>query len=299
MSDPVTNVEIEDVLSSIRRLVREGGGAVSHTTPPVQLQTPAAFKVPGQVAGDASKFSAPPPGRFVLTPALRVAEAAPQRDEALPEDEAQAADDVLPQASDAGEADLDQTLSEVVQSDFVTEEMAQTPIITSALDDIEPRMRASDRAAGLELAVTARTGDWEPDGSEDVPVMDWAQTMAEDAPIFRSRQSHPARIDRDASVIDPEQVMQSFLRDIPADARGDPPADAAPSLTDSPGTSLREDFAAYLGSDKALTETALRALIVQIVHEELQGSLGERITRNVRKLVRREINRMIVSDDLD
>jgi hypothetical protein len=30
-----------------------------------------------------------------------------------------------------------------------------------------------------------------------------------------------------------------------------------------------------------------------IVRQELQGSLGERVTRNVRKLVRREIQRSI------
>ena len=43
---------------------------------------------------------------------------------------------------------------------------------------------------------------------------------------------------------------------------------------------------------------ALQALVVQTVHEELGGELGERITRNVRKLVRREINRVMTSRDL-
>jgi hypothetical protein len=35
------------------------------------------------------------------------------------------------------------------------------------------------------------------------------------------------------------------------------------------------------------------------VREELQGALGERITRNVRKLVRREIRLVLAVDELD
>ena len=38
-----------------------------------------------------------------------------------------------------------------------------------------------------------------------------------------------------------------------------------------------------------LDEESLRELINGIVREELQGELGERINRNLRKLIRREI----------
>ena len=40
-------------------------------------------------------------------------------------------------------------------------------------------------------------------------------------------------------------------------------------------------------------------MIRQVVREELQGVLGERITRNVRKLVRAEINRILSSRDFE
>ncbi|MGR3493439.1 MAG: hypothetical protein ACU0DW_15410, partial [Shimia sp.] len=50
--------------------------------------------------------------------------------------------------------------------------------------------------------------------------------------------------------------------------------------------------------DAALDEGALREMVAEIVREELQGELGERITRNVRKLVRREIHRAMASKDL-
>lgn len=48
-----------------------------------------------------------------------------------------------------------------------------------------------------------------------------------------------------------------------------------------------------------LDEEALRELVAEIVRQELQGVLGERITRNVRKLVRREIHRVLMSQDFD
>jgi hypothetical protein len=51
--------------------------------------------------------------------------------------------------------------------------------------------------------------------------------------------------------------------------------------------------------DDILDEDALRDLVSDIVREELQGALGERITRNVRKLVRREIHRALAAQELE
>ncbi len=51
-------------------------------------------------------------------------------------------------------------------------------------------------------------------------------------------------------------------------------------------------------SERAGGEDALRDLIAEVVRAELSGELGERITRNVRKLVRREM-RMIREDEED
>lgn len=48
-----------------------------------------------------------------------------------------------------------------------------------------------------------------------------------------------------------------------------------------------------------LSEDELQDLVRTMVREELQGSLGERITRNVRKLVRAEINRALAAQSLD
>jgi hypothetical protein len=44
-------------------------------------------------------------------------------------------------------------------------------------------------------------------------------------------------------------------------------------------------------------EARLRDLIREVLREELRGHMGERITTNVRKLVRAEINRLITLHD--
>lgn len=58
----------------------------------------------------------------------------------------------------------------------------------------------------------------------------------------------------------------------------------------------RQDLAA--DDPTLIDEEMLRDLVSEIVRQELQGALGERITRNVRKLVRREIHRALSAQDL-
>ena len=48
-----------------------------------------------------------------------------------------------------------------------------------------------------------------------------------------------------------------------------------------------------------LDEAALHEIVRNLIREELQGALGERITHNVRKLVRAEINRALAARALD
>lgn len=55
----------------------------------------------------------------------------------------------------------------------------------------------------------------------------------------------------------------------------------------------------YTDDSQLLDEEALRDLVSDIVRAELQGALGERITRNVRKLVRREIHRALTAQELE
>ena len=52
------------------------------------------------------------------------------------------------------------------------------------------------------------------------------------------------------------------------------------------------------GSSAPWDEAALRDVVRDVIREEFQGLFGERITRNVRKLVRAELNRALASRDM-
>lgn len=116
--------------------------------------------------------------------------------------------------------------------------------------------------AELEAAVTSQADDWEADEGENLDETEWA------AAAFQSR------------LIDSSKL-----------------AEYSPIMREALG--IEQDSADTQAPTVGIDEDALRALVVEIVHQELSGELGERITRNVRKLVRREINRVLVSKGLD
>ncbi|XDA96471.1 hypothetical protein AB1M95_09980 [Sulfitobacter sp. LCG007] len=121
-----------------------------------------------------------------------------------------------------------------------------------------------DKIAALETAIQRNPDIWEPD---DAGQGDYAGT---EAPALEWPETG-----RDA---DPDDDPEGH-----AGGRGDPAG--------------RMD--SFTPEDDLLDEEALRALVADIVRAELQGPLGERITRNVRKLVRREIQRALAAQDLD
>ena len=51
--------------------------------------------------------------------------------------------------------------------------------------------------------------------------------------------------------------------------------------------------ATFRSRHSAVGDDAMREMIRSIIRDELQGDLGDRITRNVRKMVRREISRAL------
>ncbi|WP_296375303.1 hypothetical protein [Yoonia sp.] len=135
---------------------------------------------------------------------------------------------------------------------------------------LEPARR-SDRAgleatiAELEAAVTARPDEWEPDDGEGLTDAAW------EASAF-----HLHTITDAAEPQDERNFDTGSQADLP------PAADAA-----------------SLENASLINPDALRALVVEVIREELNGEIGERMTRNVRKLVRREINRLLISRELD
>ena len=279
MSDPVTNLAIEDVLSSIRRLVSEGDNAGRPDLLQQHSPTPGVAKAVSipQNSPQATETA----GKFVLSPAFRVAE-----------NRAYAPSTAAPAEPTA--MDPNPTLS----------------FLRPPARPADSRSALELRIAELEAAVTDQAGDWEPDGSEDVPVVDWSSPEVGESLIFASRaMPQPDR----RGVLDLGQIgtrIHPVIGEQELDAA--PAASAAPVYDPGEDLDLSADAAATEGarfdpSDYAedpdpaalLDEDALRKMVVEIVREELQGPMGERITRNVRKMVRREIYRILSSQEFE
>ena len=300
MSDPVKSVEIEDVLSSIRRLLADG-----------EQQAPA----PGPRPVDRSEQAAAAPARarserradapLVLTPALRVAGRAepPAAEAPSPAPSSAPSPAPFPPAAGRGAA-------EVPDDDF------EAPDLPQAAPSQEPGLRSRLEAtiAELESAITHQVEEWEPDGSEPAPVMDWASARAEDAPFLSRRHAHAQE--------SAAQRMQAAPTEAPApEARfhdglaeetapqADPAPEARAAATEAPIPAARvkapvTESAAPSARPEAeqapiVDEEMLRRIVTEVLREELRGPLGDRITSNLRKLVRREIFRALASGEVD
>ncbi|MFW2587814.1 hypothetical protein [Sagittula sp. SSi028] len=312
MSDAVTNVEIEDILSSIRRLVSEDAGAAK----------------PAPVPPRETKRVE----RLVLTPALRVQEPEPKpspepvllTNPAVPSQPEQAAE-LQPEteadlsivdapvepttAIDLGEtaeADIEAETAEISLLAQLVEEEVSRALEDTSLDQEDEVATASDledpepadtmppahdevlerKIAALEALVRGRAepsdapadiADDEEDGTEPVTLSIVEDRAAQ--PVFRHRSDDDLiewEDDAPEAVVDTASAPDRPM--IESDQAVEPK-----TVTEAP----------------VLDEAVLRDMVSDIVRQELQGVLGERITRNVRKLVRREIHRVMMTQEFD
>ncbi|SMY08959.1 hypothetical protein [Flavimaricola marinus] len=343
MSDPVTNLEIEDVLSSIRRLVAEG----DKLRTPAQAATPKPDDAPETLVLTESETAQetiesepefePQAEKFVLSPAFRVDETSSSTVVVWDDDGAdESADELASEdVAEAVSAPSDQTVQDESRDDAIA---AEDSLDASPADDhlafqaaprvstehiesddaaventseveeevqsgaVEGRSRLEMTIAELEAAITGKAEDWEPDGSETTPVMDWSSTVAEPA-FLSSRHGAKSTEIEDAQEVPetkPFVLRVSAREEIePEENTDELAADLERSEPAALEGELDETLTAYLEEDEILDEETLRNLVVEIVRQELQGTLGERITRNVRKLVRREIYRVLSSQEFD
>jgi hypothetical protein len=70
-------------------------------------------------------------------------------------------------------------------------------------------------------------------------------------------------------------------------------------IEDDEAALARETDATDQPDAQFIDEDALREIVSELVRAELQGDLGDRITRNVRKLVRREIHSALANRELE
>jgi hypothetical protein len=158
----------------------------------------------------------------------------------------------------------------------------------AAVVDIVHRLRSAkpdavegleEKVAELEAAITAQPDEWEADEGEAFEDEAWA---------FSAFQAPPD----DSGT--PDEMPEPEVDDAPEVGENLPSVDGE---NDSPEDDGITNLLAA-GTADAVAEEALRAMIIDIVHEELTGELGERMTRNVRKLVRREISRALLGREL-
>ena len=272
MSDAMGAVEIEDVLSSIRRLVSED-------------LRPAAPR------------AALPEPRLILTPALRVVPEAPL-DEGWAEDEAWT--EVPPPAhlSPRGwslpEAEPEPAELDVPHAVPLQPFSARSPRTEGASELSFPL--APHRFTLTQAARVVSDDSPEDPQSWDQPadgIAPWSfapEVAGPDAPVAQG-----AAAPQDAMAAQDvwaDQAAAEAIADIEANAEDDDPleviSDADPAFQDDAGPA----------SEVTYDEDLLRDLVRDILREELAGTLGEKITRNVRKLVRAEIAQALATRDL-
>ena len=156
-----------------------------------------------------------------------------------------------------------------VEVDQAAEELADLPE-PDAMETIEPVSEPEDMAAAVAVVLEA-----------DMEVEDVAESA--DASVAEDV----------ATELEPDETPQVIERVAPQILR-------AESIR-SPRLQVAEDedplFDAIAVPE--FDEEALRIMVAQLIREELRGVLGERITHNVRKLVRREIQRALAGHELE
>ncbi|MEN8888761.1 MAG: hypothetical protein ABF243_07775 [Celeribacter marinus] len=281
MSDPMTNMtEDEDVLASIRRLVvdsraaRERLVAASETAgAPDLLLLTSDFLIDSPSSQEESDHPHTPPPLLVLGPHLAVV---PRED--------------TPAAHGDDDAQGIETNDEAVVDEASNDEESDAAWHT-ALDDtpngeaMETALHLSleQRIAGLETAIGASGDEWEPDGSENLEVEIPHQLPRGFADIVLGMRAKP---------VPTETPVQPEMHEGDAALEDDDLSAPESIHTD---TALVDENLPY---DDILDETMLRALVADVLNDELRGPLGERMTRNIRRLVRREVQRALSMRDI-
>ena len=203
-----------------------------------------------------------------------------------------------PAATSTAQAGFDQTPepAQVATSDAAEARVADPdPKTTNASSEREDGPTSAPAEAGIRVTQHVDDAAKEILANGHAP---WSESLDAAAPA--------------PLLMEPEQrVDLAGAPDLSAtDAAMVPPADTVSgddSNAVSPDqTRTTTEAPLRLGHDQALEvdtsrldEETLRRIVAEVVREELQGALGERITRNIRKLVRREIRLVLAADEID
>ncbi|MEM9975535.1 MAG: hypothetical protein AAF771_15260 [Pseudomonadota bacterium] len=166
------------------------------------------------------------------------------------------------------------------------------PLGVHLIDETDlPRPLAVDRAEAVALAEAGRQ-----EALADAIQEEQAENAFSDEPLLLDT-SMAEDDEGDADALLPEAAA-AVARVAHVPTTTEAPV-SEPGLPAEPeDVADTEEMLPALGADDIeIDEDMLRDLVAEIVRAELQGEMGVRITRNVRKLVRREIHRALMTRD--
>ncbi len=354
MSKSVSDQNVEDMLSSVRRLVSnelprnrrsrlpEGPGALVLTeeqrvAPRAPHSEPRGMSLEDRIAeleaavdnqaddwepdgSEDQKLNRP--DRIVFRPSRPLTEEDHRRPlrlseialiETGPANEASEEDSVEEAGADNSEVSFrHEDPSPEDQGDDGVAETAAPDVTADDTEDAEPEPRFAedpfaDAVARDVAAVVAEMAE-----AALSRQADFDSALAEAVESARENPEEPDETPDEASAVvavgeAPEVVASEGAPEdqaVESDAAAEPVSDTIPTgpAGTRPTSMSREDRARILNEGIELGPEftkALRPLVSTMIREELQGELGERITRNVRKLVRQEVNRALSVRDLE
>lgn len=289
MPDTSEDRNVEDVLSSVRRLVS------------------------GEISGAQRKRTTSQ--ALVLTPRQRISEArgriaAQSLEDRIAELEAQLADRQDEWEPDGSEDPSTHQPSEPIILTSTSVRAATADELSEAEEDDPAPPRTMRRLSRIELVDAEKAEEPDTQGAADEtpepePAPDFdrdlAKTVAQSVNAVISEIAERGDLideasERHRSASDIADVQTDMENSLETAARLNEAMDAAVDEAQPSRATRAQPASAPTPGDRL--EDDLRDLVAQIIREELQGELGARITRNVRKLVRREIQRALAARDL-
>lgn len=328
MAGPLSSEEIEDVVSSVRRLVsneqrprtlsRDLNAERLLLTPAQRVMPETSPLAPLMLDASLQDTQAAYAAAGSAEPVASSLDALPDT-AAMPVVDDEDAETLLYVADETDiEVSADSGLLPVVDPELAADMAEASPEEPEA--EWEDEIWAEPATVSLgEIALAADEAEVLSGPEPDAEMLDgiemdgqtepWAQVdspLADDEPIpfvpLRRRAEHLAARLAAGEVVETLRAEPEAEDDV-VSLTEDLPADPAAAGVGDPGHVSGQMATEFVDADgmplAVLDELALQEIVRQTLRAELQGELGERITRNVRKLVRAEINRALMARDLD
>ncbi len=186
--------------------------------------------------------------------------------------------------------------------DVVSEELEEESAEPADLSDTDINTDTPDTEAliedGADATAASQAGEisdeyeWDEELEDPVNIATFRHT-----PVDTAQRIDPLPLVAEGAAVVDDETSEEHAADTAQVAENEDASteasDAAAEASEAKPTGLGDI------DETVLDEETLRELVSDIVRKELTGELGERITRNVRKLVRREIHRALATREFD